>query len=177
VPLTEMIPITMMMLIPVVAIIGGITAGIVKSHHRARMIELAQRERIAAIERGLDISQLPPLPPIAGLGADVEAMPEARQLHRSRGLTIWGIILACLGLALVAILLLTVPLETGAWGSGFFFLMLGVAFLISARVIRPDLDDLRREKELIRQMRTMGYSRPAPPAESAGTEARRPTEG
>src|SRR5881397_1353510 len=48
--------------IPIVAIIGGITAGIIRTLGRQRLIELAQRERIAAIERGVDPAKLTPLP-------------------------------------------------------------------------------------------------------------------
>ena len=50
--------------IPIVAIIGGITAGIVKSVHRQRLLELAQKERIAAIERGVDLEKLPDNPTV-----------------------------------------------------------------------------------------------------------------
>ena len=47
--------------IPIVAITGGIVVAVVRALGRQRMIELAQRERIAAIERGVDPSKLPPL--------------------------------------------------------------------------------------------------------------------
>ena len=40
-------------LIPIVAIIGGITAGIVATVTRGRVRELEIRERIAMIERGI----------------------------------------------------------------------------------------------------------------------------
>ena len=50
--------------IPVVAVIGGITAGIMKTRGQQRLIELAQRERIAAIEKGIDPAKLPLLPVI-----------------------------------------------------------------------------------------------------------------
>src|SRR5207248_4823258 len=43
--------------IPIVAIVGGITAGIVRTLGNQRLMELAQRERIAAIERGVDPSK------------------------------------------------------------------------------------------------------------------------
>ena len=40
-------------LIPIVAILGGITAGIVSSITRGRVREMEIRERIAMIERGM----------------------------------------------------------------------------------------------------------------------------
>src|SRR5258705_4844462 len=57
----EFVPIVALA-IPIVAIVGGITAGIVRTLGRQRLVELAQRERIAAIERGIDPTKLPPLP-------------------------------------------------------------------------------------------------------------------
>src|SRR5258706_9749402 len=46
--------------IPIVAIVGGITAGIVRSLGQQPLAELAAPERLAAIERGIPPSQLPP---------------------------------------------------------------------------------------------------------------------
>ena len=48
--------------VPLVAIVGGITMGIVRTMTQSRIIENAQRERIAAIQAGIDPSKLPPLP-------------------------------------------------------------------------------------------------------------------
>ena len=48
--------------IPIVAIIGGITVAIVRTIGQQRLAELAHRERIAALERGVDPSKLPPAP-------------------------------------------------------------------------------------------------------------------
>ncbi len=145
------------MLIPVVAIVGGITAGIVKSHHRAKMIELAQRERIAAIERGLDVSQLPQITQIPGLMTDgSEFKEEQRQDRRSRLMAVWGLIALGLGSSLMAILWLTVP-GHGAWGAGFFPVTLGLALLVSSRIVRPDPEDVKREKEALAKMQMMGH--------------------
>lgn len=47
------------MSIPIVAMIGGLTLAIIKIIGRQRLEELARRERIAAIERGMDPSKLP----------------------------------------------------------------------------------------------------------------------
>jgi len=47
--------------IPIVAIVGGISMGIVRLLTAARLEELARKERIAAIERGVDPSKLPPV--------------------------------------------------------------------------------------------------------------------
>lgn len=47
--------------IAIVAIVGGFTLAIVRVMARARLEELACRERIAAIQRGADPHKLPPL--------------------------------------------------------------------------------------------------------------------
>lgn len=47
--------------IPIIAIIGGITLAIIRTTGQQRLAELERRERIAAIERGVDPSKLPPM--------------------------------------------------------------------------------------------------------------------
>ena len=59
--LEELLPLVALA-IPILAVTGGIIAGIVRAVGQQRLIELAHRERIAAIERGIDPSKLPPLP-------------------------------------------------------------------------------------------------------------------
>ena len=79
--------------IPIVAIVGGITAGIVHTISRHRMMELAQRERIAAIERGLDPAKLPSLTAIATDTEDgVLWTPAERTARRRQGLLIGGLV-------------------------------------------------------------------------------------
>ena len=79
-------------LIPVVAIIFGVAVAIVSilAAHRQRMqrAELRHRERIAAIEKGLE---LPIDPPEVGLA------PARRPRH-----LLWGLVLALGGVALTA---------------------------------------------------------------------------
>src|SRR6185436_9230680 len=76
--------------IPIIAITGGITMGIIRTMGRQRMMELHQRERIAAIERGIDPGKLPPplLPDAADAWGDAPRSPR----HRAQGLLIGGII-------------------------------------------------------------------------------------
>lgn len=56
--LSDIIMAFAVMSIPLIAIIGGLTVAIVKMLGRQRLEELARRERIAAIERGIDPSRL-----------------------------------------------------------------------------------------------------------------------
>src|SRR5439155_4995198 len=89
----------MIFAIPIIAIAGGITAGIVKTIGQQRLIELAQRERMLAIERGIDPSKLPPLPIMTDDGPQVFRTYREYALKRSQGLMIGGIITLFVGVA------------------------------------------------------------------------------
>jgi hypothetical protein len=124
--------------IPIVAIVGGITAGIIRTLGRQRLIELAQRERIAAIERGVDPTKLTPLPV-----ADLDDEPATwnlsaydRDRRRAQGLMVGGIVTLAVGVGLMAFL--SVMEEHGnAWGVGIIPASVGVALLLSSFLVRP----------------------------------------
>jgi hypothetical protein len=122
--------------IPIIAIVGGITAGIVKTISRHRLIELAQRERIAMIEHGMDPSKLPPLPlsEIADATPLMSAADAAR--HRSQGLMIGGLVTFAVGISL-GVLLYNVAGEEGVWTVGLIPVAVGIALLMSAFFVRP----------------------------------------
>ncbi|HEX7677089.1 MAG TPA: DUF6249 domain-containing protein [Thermoanaerobaculia bacterium] len=122
---------------PCVAIIGGIVAGILKTRGQQRLIELAQRERIAAIEKGLDISQLTlPAPYATGLSESQAA------LRKAQGLMIGGLMTLALGLGLSLMLLLMAPGNGHeGWPVGLVPMLMGIALLIAARLIRQASHD------------------------------------
>ncbi len=122
--------------IPILAIVGGITAGIVKTMSRHRIIELAQRERIAMIERGLDPSKLPPLP-VGEIADDAPLLsPADAARRRSQGLMIGGLVTLAVGLSL-GVMLHYLEDEPGIWAVGLIPTAIGVALLISAVLVRP----------------------------------------
>ena len=122
--------------IPIIAIVGGITAGIVKTISRHRLIELAQRERIAMIERGLDPSKLPPLP-LSEIAADSPLVSETEYARRrSQGLMIGGLVTFAVGISL-GVLLYNVADEAGVWSVGLIPVAIGIALLMSAFIVRP----------------------------------------
>jgi hypothetical protein len=126
--------------IPIIAIVGGITAGIVKTISRHRLLELAQRERIAMIERGLDPGKLPPLP-ISELTADSPLMSEADHARRrSQGLMIGGLVTLAVGLSLGVMLYFVADVgegEHGVWAVGLIPMAIGIALLMSSFFVRP----------------------------------------
>lgn len=124
--------------IPIIAIVGGITAGIVRTIGQQRLIELAQRERIAAIERGVDPSKLPPLPVGRG-GDDLSSMylsPGEHAKRRSQGLMVGGLVTLAVGVSLAIFLGLHEP-DEGTWAVGLIPGAVGIALLISAWLINP----------------------------------------
>lgn len=147
----EMIPLLFMMVIPIVAIVGGITHGIIKSIHRQRLRELAHRERIAAIERGINPEDIPSGPTSADLadtGDSNGRYLEHRQLVRSQRFRIWGMIAIGAGIAIALGIHNAPDADAGAAFAGLGIAFVGVALYIAGRMVRPDPEDLRREKEL-----------------------------
>ena len=135
----------MIFAIPIVAIVGGITAGIVRTLVQQRMIELAQRERIAAIERGVDPSKLPPMPtyiPSGGMGegfsGGVYTSYNDFARRRQHGLMIGGLVCLFVGIA-IAIFLRTIgdSEANNAWAAGLIPASVGVALILGSLIVRP----------------------------------------
>jgi len=120
------------MAIPIVAIIGGITAGIVRTVGQQRLAELAHRERIAALERGVDPTKLPP-PPSA---VDAPSWISYNPLRRYHGLLIGGIVCVFAGFS-IGLFLNLMATEKNAWAIGLIPLGIGLALLLSAMLVKP----------------------------------------
>jgi hypothetical protein len=129
--------------IPVVAIVGGITAGIVRMILKARMLELHQRERIAAIEHGVDPSKLAPPPASLVDDGDDRIFYSPRQvmLNRSRGLLVGGIVTLAVGIGLSLMLGFLNDGSERVWAVGLIPQLVGIALLISSVLIRRGVDD------------------------------------
>ncbi|NOT35313.1 MAG: hypothetical protein HOP12_14310 [Candidatus Eisenbacteria bacterium] len=127
----------LLFLLPVIAIIGGIVSGIIKQLGRQRLIELAQQERIAAIQRGLDPSLLAPLPVDSIANLDVFTGPESDR-RRSQSFLVSGVITIFGGLGiLVFLLMMKVDSVRPMWAVGLIPIMVGIALVISAMLLRP----------------------------------------
>lgn len=139
-PADVLVPI-LIFTIPIIAIIGGITAGIVKTISRHRLIELAQRERIAMIEKGLDPAKLPPLPVSAELGVGGYLSSREYGRRRAQGLMIGGFVTLASGIALAVFLNAMSTGEPGIWAVGVIPGAVGLALLISGFLVRPRGED------------------------------------
>jgi hypothetical protein len=121
------------MIIPVVAIVGGITLAIVRVIAQARIEELARKERIAALERGVDPEKLPAIAGTAGF--DTYSLGSSR-LRRAHGLLIGGLILVAIGIGM-AIVFASVEPEKRHWLIGTVPILVGGAMLLASRVVWP----------------------------------------
>lgn len=124
--------------VPIVAIAGGITAGIVRTIGQQRLLELAQRERIAAIERGVDPAKLPPAPGLFGDQLYLSPFEYARR--RSQGLMIAGIVTLVVGVA-VGVFVGLMAEEPKIWAVGLIPASVGLALLVCAWIVRPSHED------------------------------------
>jgi hypothetical protein len=129
--------------IPIIAIVGGITAGIFKTVSRHRLLELAQRERIAAIERGIDLSKLPPPPASIADSDDLGGMylsPYEYSRRRSQNLMIGGVITLLVGIA-ISVFIGQVDRDDNGWAVGIIPAAVGVALLLCSWIVRPRASD------------------------------------
>jgi hypothetical protein len=121
----------MALAIPIVAIIGGITAGIVRIVGRQRAEELARRERIAAIERGVDPASLPALADDST--SDSFTAPESRS---RQSLLVGGLVTLLGGFGLGFMLRFVEPHED-VWAVGAIPVCVGIALLLSYFLLKP----------------------------------------
>ena len=135
--------------IPIVAIVGGIVHGIIRTLGHQRMMELAQRERIAAIERGVDPSKLPPLPAASDWGGLYHPYLSSADLYRRRahGLMIGGLVTIAVGIS-IAVFLHEMDKSEPAWLIGLIPAAVGVALLLGAWLVRPQGDSTPRPPQL-----------------------------
>ena len=125
------------LLVPIIAIVGGITMAIVRILSQARLEELARKERIAAIERGVDPEKLPHI-----TSAESYAFGNNR-LRRAHGLLIGGLILVALGVGM-SVVFASVESDKHHWIIGIVPLLVGMALLLASRVVWPSEGDAHR---------------------------------
>ena len=123
-------------LIPIVAIIGGITAGIVASITRGRVRELEIRERIAMIERGM---VPPPESDPDAFDRRMHSMDALQRGHVAPRHRSAGVILIAVGLGLAVLMTFAGGLPEQGLGIGGFIVILGLGFLVNSLLSRQPL--------------------------------------
>lgn len=118
--------------IPIIAIVGGIILAIVRVFTQARLEELARKERIAAIERGVDPDKIATL---VGTTTDSYALGDSR-LRRAHGLLIGSFILIAVGIGLTILFYVIEPREHH-WVIGLIPTLVGLALLAGSMVVWP----------------------------------------
>jgi hypothetical protein len=109
-------------LLPVAAIAAGVTIVLAGLRHRAKMLELVHRERVAMIERGIMPPELNPLLAEGQRRRDSGAT-------RDRSFSV-GIIVVGFGLALMTIIAIAGGQTTAGIGVGGAVAILGSAFIV-----------------------------------------------
>ncbi len=126
----------MIFAIPVVAIAGGILAGVVKTVSAHRLMEAAVRERMALVARGVDPSKIPP-PGDASLGGGWLMSSPHYPRYRAQGLLIGGIATLAGSLAWLGVTAALHSWEDGEWGVAVVAGSVALALILSGLIIMP----------------------------------------
>jgi hypothetical protein len=122
--------------IPIVAIAGGILAGIIRNLSAHRLMEVAVRERMALIARGVDPARLSGLS--AGLGSGFFPFRSFadHSRFRAQGLLIGSLVMILGGIALGVFLALVDCPESRDWTIALVPVSIGIALLVSSLIVR-----------------------------------------
>ena len=115
--------------VAIVAIVGGIIAGIVSTIAKGRVRELEIRERIAMIERGM---VPPPEADPAGFERSIRSVESVQYRHSGHGHRhrTAGIVVMSVGFGLMLLIAFTSGEVNVGIGVGGFLVILGVGFLL-----------------------------------------------
>jgi len=124
-------------LIPIVAIVGGILAGIVATVTRGRVRELEIRERIAMIERGM---VPPPEQDPEEFDRRMRSMQQFQRGHVAPRHRSAGVILMAIGAGMYVLMAYAGGVPQQALGIGGFIAILGLGFFVNSLFSRPGQD-------------------------------------
>ncbi len=125
----------LLLILPIIGVFGGLTLGVVRTVGRQRQIELLQRERIAAIERGIDPKILPTL---GGMGQDLDALQSEFDPNRRlpRQLLVAGVLTLFMAAGLTTVFLITEE-QGKSWAIGIVPGALGLGLIVSSWLVQP----------------------------------------
>jgi hypothetical protein len=113
------------LLIPIVAVVGGMAIAIVGVITKSKEEELKHKERIIAMEKGIPVPEMP--------------APSARK-DKPRYLAIraWGLVITFIGLAIVVSIGISSDFRDGVWG--LIPMALGVGLLLAGWLEKRDME-------------------------------------
>lgn len=109
---------TLAVLIPIIAVLGGMALAVVSVVYQGRKDELKHKERIIAMEKGLPIPE--------------EPVSQPKRDSRFVGLLAWGLIIALASLGIIISVSVSEGIDKGLFG--LIPMGVGLGFLISAFV-------------------------------------------
>lgn len=118
--------------IPVIAVAGGILAGVIRQVSAHRLLEAAVRERMALVARGVDPAAIPAL---SGVGGMFGSFADQSRL-RAQGLLVGGLVTLLGGLAFGVFMGLTDSWQSHEWTFALVPVAIGVALLASSAIVR-----------------------------------------
>jgi hypothetical protein len=121
-------------LIPIVAIIGGITVAIVSTIAKGRVREMEIRERIAMIEHGM---VPPPEADPAGFERSLRSVEEVQYRHSGHRHRTAGIVVMSVGFGLMLLIAFTSGEVNVGIGVGGFLVILGLGFFFVSLLSAP----------------------------------------
>jgi len=113
------------MLIPIVAVAGGIAIAIVGVITKGKEEELKYKERIIAMEKGIPIPELPTPAP-------------RNEKPRYLAIRAWGLVITLIGVAVMISISVGSALRNGIWG--LIPTALGVGLLLAAWLEKRDME-------------------------------------
>jgi hypothetical protein len=144
---------TVIFLLMGLVITGGVVVIVSGMRHRARVLEMAHRERLMMIERGLPPATLPQF-------SSLEAAAQGRRpLRRSNRMLSGGIVIVGLGGAIAMLIGFASRQPEIAVGVGGAVAILGAAFIVTALVVHgPARAEAEARRDFDRQFPPVGPS-------------------
>ncbi len=127
--------------VPIIAVAGGILAGIIKTISRHHLMEVAVRERMALLARGVDPARIPSLSAGAAHGLFPALSFTDLSRFRAQGLFIGGLVTLLGGIAFGVFLGLTESWESREWTLALVPVAIGIALLVSGLIVRAQGGD------------------------------------
>jgi hypothetical protein len=112
---------TIAMLIPIIAVLGGMTIAVIGIIMNSREEELKHKERVLAMEKGIALPEMP----------KVEKRPAYLTLRA------WGLIITFVGLGITISIAIARGLYDGVWG--LIPTSVGIGFLVAAMLEKRDV--------------------------------------